>query len=102
MEYAEALASMNPSGLDNVNINTKIKYDLLNILVNKDRVKSFFCDKMYAKYPNSYSYSMKLCSIFNNYKSTKKVSSKQIKNLEEYFKDSHQDKKYLLTAVKDL
>jgi hypothetical protein len=71
-------------------------------MVHKRQTKTLLCQEMYQKFPDSYSYSMKICSILNDYLKTGKIGPEKIQNLEKYFSKNHQDKKFLFTAVKEL
>jgi hypothetical protein len=45
---------------------------------------------------------MKICLILDEKIRTKKISSKRLQDLEEYFKDNHMDKKYLLDSLRGI
>lgn len=101
-EYIKAYLALNPNGLENADIGLKITYDLLNVIVNRSIVKKLFCEKLYNKYPNDYSYPMKICRILKDYLKEGRVDQQHIVNLEEYFESNYKDKVYLLEAVKYL
>ena len=101
-KFTKAYLGFNPNGLEHTDIGTKTTYDLLNIIVNKKKVKKLLCRPIYDKYPKAYSYSMKVCKILKKFRKEGKISPKYITNLENYFKSNHQDKKYVLKAVKHL
>ena len=101
-QFREALLDFNPQGLTDVDLPYKVVYDLLNVLVNKRKVKKIFCRDSYNKYPHSYSYTIKICGILIIFVSTGKIDQKKMHDLEQYFKDTQRDEKYLLTAIKEL
>jgi len=101
-EYLDAYSDFNRNGLKGADIGLKITYDILNVLVHKKKVKHLLCTPLFERFPNSYSYSMKICKILMMYMSTNKISQELISDLEKYFQEGHKDKIYLLSAVKDI
>jgi hypothetical protein len=100
--FVEALASLNPDGLQKADIGSKVTYDLLNVVVNHERASNLLCDETYQKYPNAYSYSMMICGSLKKYLKEKKLSKNDLKALEDYFKENHQEKNYLLIPLREL
>lgn len=103
-KYGKALAMMNPEGLKDSDIGTKTTYDLLRVLVvGRDLDPSgLFCSESYARFPNSYSYSMKICGAIHEYIKKGEVSSSRKNDLKAFFDENYQNKSYLLKAVHDL
>jgi hypothetical protein len=102
-KYQEVLLSYNPQAVFGAtDIDTKIHYDVVNILVNKNKKNELACAATMKKYPDSYSYSVKICKILKEYQDTKKLSSSKLSDLNEYFKTNHSDKSYLARALADL
>lgn len=100
--YLEAYLMMNPKGLKGADIGLKTTYDLLNVLVNKKKTKKFLCMDTYKKFPNAFSYSVKICGAIEQYMKEGKVASTRIDDLKKYFEKNHQDKSFLLSALEDL
>jgi len=100
--FIEALASLNPDGLQKADIGSKVTYDLLNVVVNHERASGLLCEETYQKYPTAYSYSMMICGSLKKYLKEKKLSKNDLKALEDYFKDNHQEKNYLLIPLREL
>lgn len=102
-KYQEVLLSFNPQAVFGaIDIDTKIHYDVVNLLVNKNKKNELACAETLKKYPDSYSYSIKICKILKEYQDTKKLSLNKLSDLNEYFKGNHSDKSYLSRALEDL
>ena len=100
--YNKALSLMNPVHVKDAGIIAQVKYDLLMTLVKKNKHHQFLCSDAFAKYGKIYSYSMMICSILHEYQKTEKIESKNIEELESYFKEQSSRDSYLLEMVKDL
>lgn len=102
-EYLKAFSALNPEGVkkstNNFNI---IVYDSLNTLINKNKVEELYCTKDYQLYPKAYTYSVILCGLLNDYKSTSQFSAEKMKRAESYFSTDNTEKMYLLEMVKEI
>jgi len=100
--YEKALSLMNPMHVKDAGIIAQVQYDLLRTLAKKDINHQLLCSETFEKYGKIYSYSMMICSILQDYQKTKKVDSKNIQELESYFKAQANKESALLEMVKDL
>jgi hypothetical protein len=101
-EYPKALSAFNEQAIENASIDLKITYDLLNVLVNKKNVGKLLCSPSLTKYPGSYSYGIMLCEVLSKFLRDGKVENKDFDKLNDYFKTTHTEKKYLLHAASEL
>lgn len=102
--YAEALARFHPEGVRHADIGTQATYDLLRVLVERPppAFDELLCAPVYARYPNSYSYSMKLCGILDSHLNEAQVSDAQIADLETFLRENYRQLRYLAAAARDL
>lgn len=100
--YAEALAEFNPDGVQQSHIGVKIVYDVLNTVVNKTNVSSFYCEPQLLQYPKAQVYSMKICSLLVDYKKQGKLSSESFIECKEFVEKNAKQKKYLMDALESL
>lgn len=102
-EYLKAFSAINPEAVkkstNNFNI---IVYDSLNTLINKNKVKELYCAKDYQLHPKAYTYSVILCGLLTDYKSTSQFSVEKMKRAENYFSNDNTEKMYLLEMVKEI
>lgn len=102
-EYLKAFSALNPEAVkkstNNFNI---IVYDSLNTLINKNKVTELHCSKDYQLYPKAYTYSVILCGLLTDYKSTTQFSPEKLKRAEIYFSTDNPEKMYLLEMVKEI
>lgn len=103
-EYQKAFAMYNPEGVKQSDIGTKAIFDLVRVLVvGKDvSPESLLCHDSYQRYPNSHSYSMKICGILNEFLEKGEVSSSRLDDLEDFFQNNYRNLRYLHQAAKDL
>lgn len=103
-KYKEAFDLIDKQGIATLNIGYKIEHDLLNILVNKKKIKAeqLHCFEKFKKYPNDWSYPIILCSSLSEYLKKGRVSARNFKKLERYFKKRATNRKHLLIALKEL
>jgi len=100
--YSEALAMLDRSALEEGNIQEKITYDLLSVLVNQKRSGPLLCEPVLKKYPDAYSYSMKTCAILLEVRSTGKKDPEKLKDVQNFFEREKIQNTELLAALKDL
>ncbi|MBF8222418.1 hypothetical protein [Halomonas sp. 328] len=102
--YAEALARYSPEGVQQADIGTQATYDLLRVLVETPppAFDELLCAPVYARYPNSHSYSMKLCAILESHLEEGRVSEAQLADLETFLRENYRQLRYLAGAARDL
>ncbi len=105
-KFNEAFALINPKGVEQSSLPHRITYDLLNVLVNRRKAGNLFCADDLKKYPDAYSYSIRLCKILSSYIEKGAVDPAAWQSLESFFKENNesavQDKRYLVAAAEEL
>ena len=103
-KYAMALSQMDSEGVKEAGTQYKILYDLLRTLVLKKNItkSELYCSKKYKKFPNDYSYTRMICKSLHEYLDKSLISNSNIKELEDYFGKRYSEKRYLISALKDL
>jgi hypothetical protein len=103
-KYREAFQLIDKMGIETLNVGYKIEHDLLNVLVNKKKVKAekLHCYDKMKKYPKDWSYSILICTSLTEYLNKGRISSKNLHNLERYFTKRATNRKHLLSALKGL
>lgn len=100
--YSEALAMLDRDALEHGNIQEKITYDLLSVLVNQKRAGPLLCEPVLKKYPDAYSYSMKTCSLLLEFKTTGKKDPEKLKDVQNFFEREQVKNTEILAALKEL
>lgn len=103
-KYSEALAALNPEGMDQEGMNSLefITYDALNVNLNKKNVKKLYCSTEFKNYPDAYTYSVLVCGLLNDYLTNNKFDEQRLKRAEKYFAEMDSGKSYLLEVVKEI
>lgn len=106
-QYSEALGQLDKAAVAESHIGIKIVFDVLYVLVNKNRISGeheFFCEPQYLGYPNAvnYSYSMQICKTLIDYAQKKSISSKSYDGLHKFVKKNSKHKLYLVEALEEL
>ncbi|MBI2519594.1 MAG: hypothetical protein HYV97_04230 [Bdellovibrio sp.] len=104
-EYDKALAMLNPTSItEKTSPIVLISYDILQVLVyGKVEKKKLKCSPIAQKAKKGEKgYTVQICGILQSYLSSNKLSPIQLEKLEKYLSVVHEDKKYLLSAIKDL
>lgn len=94
-EYKKAL-SLLPTNIKDVNLVYKIQYDVLNRIVF-DKKKELLCEASLKRFPNSVSYTMKICRFLKNHN-----QKDSIQKIEQQMTREKVDAQYLLSALKDI
>jgi len=101
--YIKAFSMLNRDAIaKSKNLSMSITYDLLNVLVYKNKKTKLVCKKPFLKYPNSYTYSMLICGILIDYLKNNKISSTKMSELNNYFNKRFENKRYLYNALLNL
>lgn len=102
-EYEKGLSLLNPEAFkESKNSFNTIVYDILNVNVNKKKVKALYCAPEYKKFPTAYTYSTLLCGLLSDYLTHGKIDEKKYKRAQKYFAEENQEKKYLLEALEGI
>jgi tetratricopeptide (TPR) repeat protein len=101
-EYPKALLMINPLNLDEIDINSKIRFDILNTIVLGRTKHRLHCEKVLNKYPNTATFTMDACAILVNYMHGEKISAKTIDSLIAETERESIEHVYLVKALRDL
>ena len=103
--YTKALAMLNPNSISETSSPiVLISYDLLQVLVygkvDKTKLKCLPIQQKATK--GDEGYTVQICNILLSYLDSRKLSSDRLEKLDKYLSTVDEDKKYLLSAIKDL
>ncbi len=95
---------LNPNRLEAAAYDLKISYDILNVLVNGNKVRKedLFTYEAYKKHPHSIAWTMLSAKILIIYMDTGKLDQKTIKTFEKYVPKHSNHNYFWLKALKDL
>lgn len=93
-KYKKALMLL-PPNLESANIIYQIQKDVLRRVVFP-QTKDFLCQKKLKKYPNSITYTMRICRYLTD------PSSVKLDEIKKQINKESEDKMYLLSALKDI
>ena len=103
-KYGEALNLLKRDKIVRSNsIDMQAEYDLLTLLVyGPQSGTKLTCEKIYDKYPESFSYGVITCRALTGFLQEKEISSQVMEELKQYFSKFDTDKSYLQKALKVL
>ena len=103
-QYKKAFAMLNPKGLADATYDEQIAYDILNVLVNKEKVnkEDLFIYETYKTYPNSRAWTILSAKILIIYLDTGKLNKETIDIFEKYVPKHSKHNYFWLKALKDL
>lgn len=100
-QYNEAFSRYSKEKTDQMDIWSKVEYDFLNILINKNP-DHLLCLKHYKEFPNAYAPSIILCKILFDVTISNKYDNQDVLRLESYFKHVSHEKSYILKHIPKL
>ncbi|MBY0517046.1 MAG: hypothetical protein K2P81_09070 [Bacteriovoracaceae bacterium] len=89
----EAFALLGPRDLKNADINQKVRQDLLAALSLGRKSPPLWCESTLEKYPNSYTWTMRLCRYLHDWKKEKK-SKETLQTIREQLKKESPERVY--------
>lgn len=100
--YKEALSLMNTNNIDDRDLVTKIKYDLLRSLSFGKKKLKLSCESSLKKYPHSIAWTMEICRGLVKYQKGTSPSKKDIERVEESAREQKSSSQYLASAFGEL
>ena len=102
--YKEAFNMLSPEGLNSASYDLKVSYDILNVLLNEEKIKKedLFIYETFKKYPNSIAWTMLSAKILIIYLDTGKLDNQTIEDFEKYVPKHSKHNYFWLKALKDL
>ena len=100
--YQKALSLINPKGLVQRDINTKIRHDVLRTLVYGRNTKDLLCSDILRKYPKSLTFTMEICRYLNAFIKANVKLKKDLNQIIERTKRENPRYLYLANALRKL
>ena len=102
--YEEAFKMLNPDNLNSAAYDLQISYDILNVIVNGNKIKKedLFTYKTYKKYPESIAWTMLSAKILIIYLDTGELDEQTIKDFERWVPKYSKHNYFWLKVLKDL
>ncbi|WP_157868276.1 tetratricopeptide repeat protein [Halobacteriovorax marinus] len=101
-EYVKALSLMNPKGIEERDLVTRVKYDLLRSLTLGKKKFNLACNSSLEKYPNSVAWTISVCKGLKKYQSGVTPTKKDIESVERAAKKQKSSSFYIAKAFGDL
>lgn len=101
-KYKEALSLINSKGIEDRDLSTKLRYDLLRSVVMGGKNLELTCKEKVDAYPHSIAWTIEGCKILLKYQSGKKVTKNDIKKFERAAKEQESSSLYLINVFGDL
>jgi hypothetical protein len=99
--YQEAFQQLGSSPLAEVNINQKIRYDLLSTITLKKKGPPLWCESVLKTYPQSATWSMRMCRYLKAWREGK-PSKETIASIREQLKTENPERLHWVKALETL
>lgn len=99
--YQDAFLQLGPSLLAEVNINQKIRYDLLSTITLKKNGPPLWCESVLKSYPQSSTWSMRMCRYLKAYREGK-PSKETVASIREQLKTENPERLHWAKALEAL
>jgi hypothetical protein len=101
-KYEKGLSELKKLNLDSSDPFLDAQYDVLNILLKKDKYKNPRCNESYKRNKFAFSYTVRICDVILSYLDSGEVNKDSMNRLKVLFEKKHSDKIFLYESLKDL